>query len=284
MQHLRAAEWINILSFSWFVVLAWLRELDTARRTTITAIGAGGLAITAFASQLLPRLAAPLAASVGRDWIPYLLLLMFYWQAGRFVTRTDVEFEARLERLDRKLAGPVLEWCARRPTGVWILTYLEVAYLFCYVSMPLGLGALYVLRKGHEADYFWTVVLLATYASYSVLPFIQTRPPRVLGEKWSVPLPSGKVRAFNLWILRHASVQANTFPSAHVASTTACALILLHVGPAWVGLVFLWIAASIALGAVAGRYHYAADAILGAIVASAAFLAGTGLAACGTAG
>ena len=36
---------------------------------------------------------------------------------------------------------------------------------------------------------------------------------------------------------------------------------------------FLWVALSIALGAVLGRYHYAADAILGAAAAVAVFAA-----------
>lgn len=273
MRQLRAAEWINLAAFSWSIALAWSRDLPAVRRRKITAIGGAALAVTLFASQVLPGIAPRLAASVARDWIPYLLLLMFYWQSGQFVTRADVDFEAALLRLDRRLVAPPLEWCARHRAGAWILAYLELAYLFCYASMPLGLVALYLLRLGRDAGYFWTVVLLPTYFSYGLLPFIQTRPPRVLGEKFRVPIPSGKVRAFNLWILRHASIHANTFPSAHVSSTTACAFVLLAVAPGWVGLIFLWVAISIALGAVAGRYHYAADAILGMLVALAAFLA-----------
>jgi membrane-associated phospholipid phosphatase len=93
-----------------------------------------------------------------------------------------------------------------------------------------------------------------------------------------VLLPSGKVRALNEWILSQGSIHTNTCPSAHVAVATACALVLLHLGPLWIGLSFLWIAFSIALGAVAGRYHYAADAILGALVALAAFPVGIALA------
>ena len=63
-----------------------------------------------------------------------------------------------------------------------------------------------------------------------------------------------------------------------MAITGACALSLLWLGPLWVGAVFLVIAISVALGAVSGRYHYAADAILGAIVACFALLAGALLA------
>ncbi|HLI86865.1 MAG TPA: phosphatase PAP2 family protein [Bryobacteraceae bacterium] len=277
MAPFRAAEVINLVAFFTFVLLGWSRpNLGRSRRVAITAIGAGGLAITLFVSQVLPLLVTPLAASVTRDWIPYVLLLMFYWQAGQFVTRADTAFEAKLARLDRDIVAPFLDWCARSPAGPWILAYLEIAYLLCYVSLPMGLASLHLLRQGADVGHFWTVVLLAAYAAYGTLPFLQTRPPRVLGEKWSEPVLRGepliprKIRAFNKAILRHASIHANTFPSGHVASTTACALVLLRLAPAWIGLIFLLVALSIAVGAVAGRYHYAADAILGFLVAIAA--------------
>ncbi|HSW39235.1 MAG TPA: phosphatase PAP2 family protein, partial [Acidobacteriota bacterium] len=73
-----------------------------------------------------------------------------------------------------------------------------------------------------------------------------------------------------------ASIHANTCPSAHVACTAACAFVLLSLAPP-VGLVFLVIAVSISLGAVAGRYHYLADAILGWLVAILGYLAASGL-------
>lgn len=269
---MRAAEWINILAFPCFVALAWCRRnLDAPRRAKITAIGLVGLSVTAITALVLPRVLDPFPASVIRDWVPYALLLMFYSQAGQFVTRVDVEFQGRLERLDSRIVAPAIEWCKSSGAGRWILTTLELAYLLCYVSMPMGLGAMYLMRMGWKADQFWFVVLLATYASYAMLPFIQTQPPRMLSEERSVQPPPNQVRVLNLWILRHASIHANTFPSAHVASTTACALILLRLAPG-VGLVFLTIAILIALGAVVGRYHYAADAILGETVAIAAFL------------
>jgi membrane-associated phospholipid phosphatase len=277
---LRAAEWINLAVFSFYTVLGWRRgRLSPQRRAKITAIGASAVLITLLVSQVVPRFVTPLAASVIRDWVPYALLLLLYWQGGQFVTHADLALEERLERIDRKVVAPLLQSFARAPLGGWILDYLEGAYLFCYASMPLGLGTLYMLRRGREADHYWTVVLLAAYTAYGMLPFIQLRPPRMLGEKWSEALLSGKVRSLNLWILRHASIHANTFPSGHVAAATACALILLRVAPLWVGLVFLFLAVSIALAAVIGRYHYVADAILGVLVATVAFLADTAVAA-----
>jgi hypothetical protein len=276
---LHTAEWIHLLAFSWFVMLAWSRRgLDSVRRTNITAIGAAAVAITVFASLVLPHLAPLAVARATREWMALLLLPMLYWQAGQFVTRADIHFEEWLEQLDSGLVAPLLEWCVRSPFRDWIFTYLEVAYLSYYVTLPLALVALYLVGKRSEIGLFWTVVLLGAYGSCNTLPFLQTRPPRVLGEKWSAALPSGKMRAFNQWILLQGSIHANTFPSVHVAIATDCALVLLRVGPLWMGLGFLWIAISIALGAVGGRYHYAADAIFGAAAAVAAFLTGLALA------
>jgi PAP2 superfamily protein len=254
------------------MAFAWSRpKLAGRRRAKISVIGLAAVTLTLTGALMLPRILDPLAASVVRDWLPYLLLLMFYWQAGQFVTRVDAGFQRRLERLDSRIVTPAVEWCKRSGAGRSMLTILELAYLFCYVSMPLGIAALYLMHLGREADRFWTVVLMATYACYGMLPFIQTQPPRTLPEKRSVQPPLSKVRALNLWVLRWGSIHANTFPSAHVACTMACALVLLPLAPG-VGLLFLGVAILIALGAVAGRYHYAADAILGVMVALAAFL------------
>jgi PAP2 superfamily len=275
---LRSSEWINLLAFTWFAVLALCRpSLGAARRQTIAVIGAAGVALTLVVSLVLPHLTTARAANITRDWIPLLQLALFYWQGGQFVTRTDTRFEERLESLDLRLVAPLLEWCLRSPFRNWIFTYLEIGYLSYYVVMPLGIVALYLQGLGSEVDLFWTVLLLGSYGSCSTLPFLNLRPPRFLDEKWSAALPRGKIRAFNLWILRLGSIHSNTCPSAHVAIGTACALVMLQVAPLWLGMVFLWIGISIAIGAVGGRYHYAADAVLGSAAAVAAFAIGIAL-------
>ena len=273
MPALRASEWITLVAFSSFSLLACVRPaLDRSRRLRILAFGLSAVAVTIFVSVVLPGWVPPRTASIVRDWVPYLFLFLFYSQGGQFVTRADHELETWLARLDRGIVAPPLEWCSRNPAGVWILTYLELAYMSYYPVLPLSLVVLYLSGRQADAAWFWTVVLLAAYGSCGTLPFIQIRPPRMLGEKWSAGLPSGRVRAFNLWILHRGSIQANTLPSAHVAITGACALGLLWLGQLGAGVVFLWIAVSIALGAVSGRYHYALDAILGFLVAAVALL------------
>jgi hypothetical protein len=281
---MRTAEWINTGAFVFLTGLAWLRRLDARRRFKITALGVTGLTINALSAGMVPRVMAPLPASVTRDWIPYVLLLLVYWQAGQFFTEANLVLERRLERIDERLIVPALAWLARHPAAQWMLMILEGAYLFCYASLPLGLGALYMAHRGREADHFWAVVLVSAYCCYLTLPFLQTRPPRMTKDP-GVSVPLNPVRRLNLWVLRHASIQVNTIPSAHVAASTACALALLPREPAAglglvtvaAGLGFFALAAGIALGAAIGRYHYAADVILGALVGLLAFLMTTGM-------
>jgi hypothetical protein len=268
---MRAAESIHIVVFSFFVTLAWIRALPARRRAKVTAIGISGLGATLIAAFLLPRAFPALAASVVRDWLPAALMLFVYWQAGEFFIGVDQRFQDRLERIDERFVGPLLHSLSHRRAGLWVAACLEVAYLFCYPLIPLSMATLYLLRMGRYADTFWTVVLISTYSCYAALPFVQTLPPRMLSEPWLAPLPSTPVRRLNLWLLRHASIHVNTFPSAHVAASTGVALVLTSLAPRPVGLAFSMIAVGIAVGTFAGRYHFAADAIAGCAVAAGVF-------------
>lgn len=266
---MRNAEWIHFVVFSFLTLLAFAKRLPGSHLARAVFIGLVGLAATFFSTMSdawMPRL----AASVIRDWLPAPLMLLVYWQAGQFFVRVQQNFQDRLARLDEVAVAPVLLPIARHRLGRWFLGYLEVAYLFCYPMIPLSVSAVYLMRMGAHADNYWTVVLPATYACYVMVPFAQMLPPRLIKEKWGASLPDSPIRRFNLRILRNASIHANTFPSAHVAASISSALALIRLDPS-VGILFLCVALSITLGAVFGRYHYAADAILGSAVAVAAF-------------
>jgi hypothetical protein len=270
---MRYAERIHLVVFSFLLLLSVVRALPPDRRLKAIWMGVVGFNLT-LASANLPDTLSPLARSVIRDWLPAPLMLLVYWQAGQFFVRIQPDFQRRLARLDETLVAPILLAVTRRSAGRWLLAYLELAYLFCYPMIPFSMAAVYLLRMGAEADRFWSVVLPATYFCYVMVPFAQMLPPRLIEEPWRAALPESPLRTLNLGILRHASIHANTFPSAHVAASISSALILTRLEPR-VGLVFLWIAISISFGAVWGRYHYAADAILGAAVALAAFVIAT---------
>lgn len=267
---MRIAEWIDVLFFSYLTALAWIRPVAAQSRAIITGIGCMAIGLV-IAAQFAHKIIAPFPLSVVRDWLPAPLLLLAYWQAGQFFIRPMEELQSRLLRFDQRLLEPLLQGITTRRIGVWISVYLESAYLFCYPMVLSGLPLLYLMHMREYVDTLWATILPPTYLCYAALPFLQTLPPRMIEVDCEAKVRAGKIRALNLWILRHASIQVNTFPSAHVAASISIALVLLRLTPV-PGLVFLWISLSVAAGAVMGRYHYAIDALLGAALAVAAFL------------
>jgi membrane-associated phospholipid phosphatase len=249
---------------------AWLRPLGRRRQEIVTqlalvAIGAIGVA------RLSVHWLTPLAFSVLQDWLPAALLLVPYWQIGQFFTGPDPRTERWLAAFD----GGFFRALGIQPQtisiGVALGTYLEFAYLAVYPLIPLGLGVMYVTGLRHYVGYYWAVVLPATYTCFAITPFVQALPPRMLNGYDRFKLPASKVKALNHGILKRVSIQAITFPSGHVATAFAAALVLLRLEP-WVGLIFLVIALSIAVATVVGGYHYAADVLLASGVAALAFL------------
>jgi membrane-associated phospholipid phosphatase len=205
--------------------------------------------------------------------MPLVYLLVGYWLPALIVREPNMRFEQRLLDVDRRLFGP--DGLARfeRHAPRAVIEYLELAYLLCYAVVPAGYACL--VLTGHDADAidrFWSIVLLASFLCYGVLPWIPTRAPRAIE-----PSRSGErslIRQLNMAVLNRASVQWNTFPSGHTAASLATALAVAGDMPV-AGVVLGVIAVSIAAGSVAGRYHYAADALTGAAVAIVAFVMAT---------
>ena len=202
--------------------------------------------------------------------MPLVYLLVGYWLPALTVSEPNVRFEQRLLDIDRRLFGADgltrFERNAPRP----LIEYFELAYLLCYAVVPAGYVCL--LLAGHGADTidrFWSIVLLASFLCYGLLPWIPTRAPRAVEPARGIGRAS--IRQVNMAVLNRASVQWNTFPSGHTAASVATALAVAEVMPL-AGLVLGVVAVSIAAGSVVGRYHYAADAIAGAAVALLAFV------------
>ncbi len=256
---MRTAEWINLVFFSFFVIVSWFRPLTSQRRIEIAAIGTTGIVLI-LAAQLGQRVRPSLTVSVARDWLPAALMPMAYWQAGRFSSRANESFQTRLQRLDGKLLRGRVPNLAAKPGFRWIAVSLELAYLSCYALVPMGLGVLYLAHMRRHATAYWSVVLAATYPCYAFTVFVQTLPPRLFETDSILPI-AGSIRTFNLWIVRRLSIGLNTFPSAHVTATLGGSLVLLHFVPS-VGWAFVLVSIGIAFGAVLGRYHYAADVLL----------------------
>lgn len=262
---MRASEWVALAYFSYLLATAWLLRLPLRRRARVSVRAAAVIATLIG----LPGLAPTPAGALVRDWAPGVYLLVGYWLPASFFTALDPAIERRLMALDVRLfeALDVPRVLARAPRA--LLEALELAYALCYTVPPLGLAALYAAGERVEADRFWTAVLSAGFACYGVLPLVQTRPPRAL-ERPAIDARRVAVRRLNLRILDRASVQLNTVPSGHAATSVATALAVGATLPYAGGAIGI-IAVGIVMASVVGRYHYAADAILGIVIALAAF-------------
>ena len=206
--------------------------------------------------------------------MPYILplayLLTGYWLPALLVQQPNVRFERRLLEFDRRLFGADGLVHFERSAPRALIEYLELAYLLCYAVVPAGYACLVLAGHGADAiDRFWSIVLLAAFMCYGLLPWLPTRAPRAVeparGEARST------IRRLNLAVLDRASVQWNTFPSGHTAASLATA-VAVGVDMPLAGIVLGVVALSIAAGSVVGRYHYAADALAGAAVVVLALL------------
>ena len=269
MPAVRTAEWINLVFFAFLGGLAVLIPLQRPRRVGALLLGSLGIAAV-ISAQLFDHFLSPLAASIVRDWLPAPLILVAYHQGGQFFSRPMESLQSGLLQIDQRLFAFLGRSLGTSEIPRSVRAYLEVAYFFCYPLVPMGVGVLYLTHMRQCSDEFWTIVLPPTYLCYAMIPFLPTLPPWLLGGQRMSDDGTGSVRAANFFILRHLSIKANTFPSAHVAASVATALALLDLTPV-AGLIFLWVAISIAISTVAGRYHYALDSVLGAVLATATF-------------
>ena len=276
---MRTSEWLQAGFATLFAVAAWIpttRPLPMKRRWAVTlfALFTVCAVLLAGASQYL---LGPSAALVLRDWLPVALTPVFYWQTGQFFVGPDERIQAQLGAIDRRLLSFVPQMNVTRDRAT--RQVMEWAYMMCYPMMPLGLGVLYAAGLRRDASTFWLLVLMPTYLCYAITPFVPALPPRSLAKQdggcEADPKPGPKPnrgRVMNLWILKYVSIQAISFPSAHVASSLAVSLVLLWAVPV-AGWVFLVVTVLIAVAAVAGGYHYAIDVVLGAAVTLVIFVA-----------
>ena len=259
-------QWVAVSYVSYLAAVAWTRPAFRPARQPLL-----GAAAIAGASLALSRASAATLPASLEVVVPALVLLAGYWLSGLLFVQPNPRIERRLMSIDDALLvrPGVLAWFERAPRAV--IEFFELSYLLVYLIVPAGAATLALGGHADEVGRFWAVVLLAEFACYGMLPWIQTRPPRVIEGMAGTTRRPLLVRPINLAIANRASIQANTVPSGHAAGALATALAVGSVIPA-AGAVFLIFAVSIAVAAVGGRYHYVVDSLLGVLVAVAANL------------
>jgi len=261
---LAVGSWLNVaVAYATYLAVVSFTRRDFARARPALVIAAA----TAWGPFVFLRdLALSPALSV---IVPSIVLLVGYWLSGLLFVRPDVRLERWLHAVDDRvlIRSGVLERYRRSPDAVQ--SFFEVSYLLVYLAVPAGAATVIVSGHLEHVDRFWTVVLLAEFVCYGMLPWLQTRPPRALEPAGDRRI--GGIRRLNLRLVNQASIQVNTLPSGHAAGAFATALAVVSISPI-AGVAFLLLALSISIATVVGRYHYVVDTVLGALVALAVWL------------
>ena len=218
-----------------------------------------------------------LLAAVVRDWLPLAIILLAYQEMGWFAQpHAGNLLESRWIVWDRLLlqtGGKV----AIESLGPVLPSILEVAYSLVYTLAPFSVAILYLYGGRNRVDRFLFTFALGVLLCYAQFPFWPSEPPRVVFLGQDAPSFVTIFRRFNLWMLGNYGIHTSVFPSAHVGGAFAAAFGLRRAIPAgkgkWAVRALFSIAVLIAIATVYGRYHYAADATAGFLMAGVAAIA-----------
>ena len=255
---MRSSEWIACVYFLYLAVAAALMRARRSKRAVVVA------SALACAAGVVAGASVPDAI---RDWLPALDILAAYYLTGGLFVAPSEPLERWLAAWDTRLLGAPGRRFADWPRP--LLGFLEIVYMGCVLVVPGGFAVLVLGGHGADANRYWTMVTAAELGAFAPLSVFQTRPPWVVEGK--PQLADRTVHRMASGMVRHVSIRVNTFPSGHVAGSVAVALAVLPSMPI-AGGVLLALAVSIAIGCVAGRYHYAVDAIAGALLAGAVWV------------
>jgi hypothetical protein len=260
-------EWIAIGYYAYLLIVALaIRRFTRARIPTLVGTVACGVVLAAPAtSWLAPKIASVIFTAL----VPVPVLLVGYWLSGLFFVSPMRAAEQWLMAVDDRLLRKPGILAAYEAGPRVVREFFEMAYVLVYPVIPAAVATLAIGGHPEALPRFWTIVLLAEFLSYGMMPWLQTRPPRAIEGINGTGQPV-VIRRFNAAILDRGSIQANTVPSGHAAGAVATALAVADVMPV-AGGVFLVAAAAIVAATVLGRYHYLVDSLLGAAVAAIAW-------------
>ena len=257
---MRPPETIAIVYFLYLAAAAVLKPLPIGRRALVAATSLSMVAVAWDAAVNVPI--------VLRDWLPAAYILAAYYITGWLFVAPSHRLEAWLLAWDRRALGDPSTRFSRWPRP--LLAYLEIVYMLCFLVVPAGFAALVLGGHASRADRYWTMVIVAELGAFAPLTIFQTRPPWALEPKPMLADPA--VHRAAAQMVRHLTIRVNTFPSGHVAGSLAVALAVAPAMPL-AGALFLFLALSIGVGCVVGRYHYVVDVAAGAILALGAWIA-----------
>lgn len=235
-------------------------------------------AVIVIAWPLVPPIGLPegwrRVARAIADWAPLLLIPLLYKElavlnravfGGTYFDDLVIGWEGAI------FGGqPSQEW-ARALPSLWLSEPLHAAYLSYYLI--IFVPPLVLFLRGRTAEFRAGVFTLMTafFAHYLFFVYFPVQGPRYL-----FPAPGGELAGGWFYQLAHrvleaGSAQGSAFPSSHVGVSVAQTLVVWRYLPRLAPFCAL-LTAGLALGAIYGGFHYATDAVAGAMLGTLAFV------------
>jgi membrane-associated phospholipid phosphatase len=223
------------------------------------------------------RSASPRARRVVRgiaDWAPLLLIPLLYTELATLnvAVHDGRYFDMLIIRWEQSIFGgqPSRDWAAAVP-NLWLSETLHFAYLTYYLIVLAPPCLLYFKGRIEDFRLCAFAVMLSFFAHYMFFIFLPVQGPRYL-----FPPPGGDISAGYFYQLTHQLLEAGSsqgaaFPSSHVGVSVTQTLIVLTLLPRLAPVIGV-LTIGLALGAIYGGFHYAIDALAGAVLGTIVYL------------
>ena len=233
---------------------------------------ARGCCIIGIVSLTFTNEYTPLILQFLRDWYPLSTIALFYIEIEkltqmvfqRYFDKTVIYWEKQVFK-----GMPCLELSDRFPSMI-LSEILHLCY-FSYYVMTVFLAA-WLYFSGRIGPFQETVFAetLAFNLSLLCYPFLPTTGPRYLFEKIQGKLSQGFFFRLAHLVVSRASSKGTAFPSSHV-SLSVTVLLCASRYDSTAFLILLPMCLGLTLSTVYGRFHYAIDALTGAVLAGIVF-------------
>lgn len=216
----------------------------------------------------------PRAWEVLRDWYPLLLIPALYKELAllNVAVYDGRYFDPAILRVEAAVFGQPSRELARALPYLPLSELLHASYLSYYLIIYGPPLLLYLTGRRGDFRRLTFAVMLTFFVHYVFFVYFPVQGPRYL-----FAAPGGVISEGPMYRLAHRVLEAGSsrgaaFPSSHVGVSIAQAVMVARFLPALAPLVGA-LAVLLALGAVYGGFHYAADASAGFLLGLAAALA-----------
>ena len=215
----------------------------------------------------------PGPASLLLDWYPLLLVPLLYSELALLIPAVHGGhyYDALIQNVEEQVFGgqPSRDFAAALPFR-WVSELLHGGYLSYYFLIYVPPILFYAAGRREAAQKAMFTVVLTFTVHYLFFIYFPVQGPHYLYPTPVAPEAAGPLYRLTHFVLIAAS-QGAAFPSSHVGVSVAQVLATARFQPrraAWLGVLALLLA----LGAVYGGYHYATDAVCGALLGAVAVL------------